>query len=184
MSPDLGCVNIPSVVKNLSFLFIILLISGCSSSKKILVSDSLDGTPVISGSVVDLSSFQKGGSLGLGLFKAGSGAAADDETDQLSFMMIKGIKDTLPQDNTPFNIATDAQKDPDLYLDGHIDDYGRKGHSAHLSVDGEIWLQESGEKVFLFQTSIVINLKTQNPKTVAYQIGVAIAHFISAHAAA
>ena len=49
---------------------------------------------------------------------------------------------------------------------------------AHLSVDGEIWLRETGEKIFLFQTSIMIDLKTQNPKTVAYQIGVAIAHFI------
>jgi hypothetical protein len=187
LSPKLACVNIPHVVKNLSFLIIILLICGCSSSKKIIVSDSLDEIPVITGSVIDSAAFVKGGTLVLGSFKAGDNAAADDETDQLSLMMIKGINDTLPGENTHFTISTDTQKDPDDVLEGYIEDYGRQGRSSHLklrknqtflSLDGDIWLHDTGEKIFLFQTSIVIDLKTQNPKTVAYQIGAAIAHFI------
>ena len=181
MSPKPGCVNIPHVVKNLSFLFIILLICGCSSSKKVIVSNPLNATVVITGWVVNPSAFEKGGTLILGSFKPGGGAAADDETDQLSSMMIKGIKDTFPEDNTHFTISTDDQKDSDCFLEGHIEDYGRKGYFSHLSVDGEIWLRETGEKIFFFQTSTLINLKIQNPKTVAYQIGVAIAHFIGSH---
>jgi len=133
---------------------------------------------VITGSVVNPVAFEKGGSLALGSFKAGTGAAADDETDQLSAMMIKGIKDTLPQDNTHFTFPADAQKDPDCFLDGYIEDYGKKGRFSHLSIDGEIWLRETGEKIFVFQSSTTINLKIQNPRTVAYQIGEAIAHFI------
>ena len=179
MRPKLGCVNIPYVVRNLLFLFIILLVGGCSSSKKIIVSDSLDATPVITGSVVNPSAFEKGGTLILGVFKPGAAAAADDETDQLSSMLIKGIKDTLPGSNTHFIIQTDDQKESDFYLDGYIEDYGHKGHSSHLSLDGEIWLRETGEKVLLFQTSTMINLKTKDPNTVAYQIGVAIAQFIA-----
>jgi hypothetical protein len=39
-------------------------------------------------------------------------------------------------------------------------------------------MQETGEKIFLFTTSGKINVKTQDPLLVAYQMGVAIAHFI------
>jgi hypothetical protein len=167
------------VGRKLSFLFIILLLSGCFPSKNAVKPDPLDATPVITGSVVNASAFEKGGRLVLGSFRAGNGAAADDETDQLSSMMIKGIKDTLPQDNTHFTIPPDDQKDSDCFLEGYIEDYGAtKGHFSRLSVDGEIWLRETGEKIFIFQTSVMINVKTQNPNTVAYQIGVAIAHFI------
>ncbi len=117
----------------------------------------------------------------LGSFKPGPGAEAGDETDQLSLMMIKGIKDTLLKDSTHFTIPADDPKDSDFYLDGYIEDYGRRGHFYHLSVDGEIWLRDTGEKILLFQTSTMIDIKTQNPKTVAYQIGVAIVHFIGSH---
>jgi len=181
LSTKPACVNIPLVVKNLSFLLIILLFSGCSSSKKTIIADSLDATPVITGSVIDAAAFQKGGTLVLGAFKPGPGAAADDETDRLSLAIVKGIKETLPDDAAHFTLVPDDQKDSDCFLDGYIEDYGRKGHMVHLSVDGEIWLQSSGEKIFSFQTAIMIDLKTQNPKTIAYQIGIAIAHFIGSH---
>lgn len=123
----------------------------------------------------------------MGEFKPGVWAAADDDTDQLSMMMMKGISDTFPGMNTHFTLSSDDQKDSDCYLDGHIDDYGSAPHVPHLklrkgqvylSVEGEIWLRETGEKMLVFQTSTVIDLKTQDFKTVAYQIGVAMAHFI------
>jgi hypothetical protein len=186
----LACANIPHVVKNCSFLIIILLICGCASSKKIIVSDSLDATPVITGSVVNAPALQKGGTVMLGAFSPGPGAAANDDTDELSSMMMKGIKDALPQENTHFIISTDAQKEPDYLLEGSIDEYGHDVHVPHLklhknqnflSVTGDLWFQNTGEKVLLFQTSIVIDPKTQNSNTAAYQIGVAIAHFIGLH---
>ncbi len=116
--------------------------------------------------------------MAFGPFEPGPGAAANDETDQLSWMMIKGIKDTLPEDNTHFTMPADDQKNSAFYLDGYIEDYDRRGHFSYLSVDGEIWLRDTGEKIFTFQTSTKIDLKTQNPRTVAYRTGVAIAHFI------
>ncbi len=143
-----------------------------------MISDALDAIPVIRGSVINASAFEKGGKLVLGSFKPGPGAAADDETDQLSSMLIKGIKDTLPGENTHFTFPQDNTQDSDCLLDGTIEDYGRRGHFSHLSVDGVIGLRDTGEKIFLFQTSAMINIKTQNPKTVAYRMGVAIAHFI------
>ncbi len=142
------------------------------------MSDSLDAIPVITGSVIDSSAFKKGGSLVLGSFEPGPGAAADDETDQLSLMMIKGIKDTLLKENTRFIIPADGAQNSAFYLEGSIKDYDRRGHFAHLSIDGEIGLSQTGEEIFMFQTSAKIDLKGQNPKAVAYRIGVAIAHFI------
>jgi len=176
------------VVKNLTLLFIILFFAGCASTKKAVVAESLDAIPEISGSVANAAAFNKGGSLSLGVFKAGIGASADDETDQLSAMMIRGIENTLPEDNTHFTISADDRVGSDCNLEGYIENYGRDNSATHhklnknetyLSIDGDIWLRDTGEKILLFQSSVVINLKTQNPKTVAYQIGVAIAHFIS-----
>ena len=118
----------------------------------------------------------------LGPFKPGPGAAADDETDQLSLMVIKGIKDTLLKSNTQFTVPADDTKGSDFYLDGYIEDYGSKGRFAQLSIDGEIGLRETGERIFIFQTSVKIDLKTQKPETTAYQIGVAVAHFIGSRA--
>lgn len=150
----------------------------------------LKAIPLITGSVVNSSAFEKGGTLVLGSFRAGPGAAADDETDQLSSMMMKGINDTLPALNSHYTIPTNDQKGSDCFLDGFIEVYGRERRITHrklnknqtfLSVDGQIWSRDTGERIFLFQTSYVIDLKAQDPKTVAYQIGVAIANFVGSY---
>ncbi len=185
MRPKPCCVKIPHVVKNLSFLIIVLLICGCSSSKHTIVSKPPEAAFTITGSVANASAFAKGGVLALGAFTAGTGAAADDETDQLSSMIIQGIKDTLPSENTHFTFPSDAMQSTDCFLEGNIDDYGdRVGHvrlkrnEKYLSIDGEIWLRSTSEKIFVFGTSTVINTKDQDPKDVAYRIGAAIAHYI------
>lgn len=181
------CGNIPHVVRILSFLTIILLFSSCATPRKIIVSDFLDSTPVVSGAVINDFAFARGGTLVLGPFKPGTGAAANDETDQLSLMITKGIYDTLSGEHTHFIIQTGDLAQPDCFLEGYIEDYGRQGNILHqklrqnqafLSVNGEIWLRETGEKILSFETSVVIDLKTQSPKTAAYQMGAAIARFI------
>jgi hypothetical protein len=100
--------------------------------------------------------------------------------------MIKGIKDALPTEKARFTVSDD--RDSDFYLDGFIDDYGRdprvshmklRRDQVHLAVDGQLWSRDTGEKILSFQTSAVINLKTQDPKDAAYQMGAAIAHFIA-----
>ena len=84
--------------------------------------------------MVNASAFEKGGTLILKSFKPGPGAAADDDTDQLSLMMIKGIKDTLSQKTTQFAVQAEDQEGSDFYLGGHIEDYGREGHFSHLKL--------------------------------------------------
>ena len=151
------------------------------------MSDSLDATPVITGSVVNSSEFAKGGMVALDSFKPGPGAAANDDTDQLSVMLIRGIRDTLPASRARFSVQTGHQDDSEYILEGNIESYGREGHAARsklgknqvfLAIDGNIWLRETGEKIFLFQTSVIIDLKTQSPAAMAYQIGAAVARYI------
>ncbi len=139
------------------------------------------GAPDITGGVADQTLFQKGGTLFLGSFRAGVGAAADEETDLISAMLIKGIRDTLPQESSHFTLLANDQGNADFLLEGHINDFTHKGRFSRLSVDGEIWIRETGDRVFLFQHSSKIDFKTQDPKAVAYQLGVSIAHFIGSH---
>ncbi len=180
--------------KKLLFLFIFFLICGCSTAKKAippksLTNDRID-TPVVTGSLINSEAFKKGGALLLGSFKPGEGAAADEKTDRLSLMLIKGIQDALPQEKTHFTIAQDDETNPDLLLEGFIENYGHeriphlvlRKNEVYLSVDGEIWMRETGEKIFSFETHAVINLKDQDPSDVAYQMGVAIARFIGSYA--
>jgi hypothetical protein len=166
------------VIRNYSFLFLILLVCGCSSSKNTIVAQPLDTSPTVTGSILDSSAFAKGGTLLLDAFRAGPGAAADDETDQLSRLMIKGIKEVLSNDKH-FTVILDRQQDSDYFLEGYIENYGRlKGHLNQFTVDGNIWLRSTGDKVFLLQSSVTIDLKKQDPRTVAYQMGQAIGSFI------
>ena len=180
------CVNIPRVAGKIPFLVFILIFCGCSSSKNTIIADSLDATPVISGAVVNASLMARGGSLVLGAFKPGAGAVADDQTDQISGMILKGIRDALPENAPAFKIQSNSKATPDYILEGIIENYGRTGPSPHplrknqifMSVDGNIWLTQTGEKILLFRTSIIIDLKTQNSISEAYQVGAAIARFI------
>ncbi|MBF0504958.1 MAG: hypothetical protein HQL14_07645 [Candidatus Omnitrophica bacterium] len=177
------------MIKKLSFLLLFTVICGCSSTKKIDHSHLFTKAPVVTGSLINATAFQREGSLVLGVFKPGPDAAANDETDRLSLMLIKGIKETLLQEKTAhFKILDDDQKNPDFVMDGYIEGYTKAGRFSHLlwhknearlSVDGEIWLQKTGEKIFMFQASEVINLNNQNSLSAAYQMGAAIAEFIS-----
>lgn len=135
-------------------------------------------TPVVTGSLINPTAFERGGTIGLGLFRPGPGAAANEETDRLSSMLMKGIKETLLEAKTHLTVVEDDQKNADFYLEGYIEEYAPKGHFSHLSVDGAIWRQATGEKIFLFQTSAMINIKNQNPMAAAYQMGAAIAQTI------
>ena len=137
----------------------------------------------VTGSVINAQSFHKGGTLALSAFKPGPGAAANEQTDRLSLMLIKGIKESLSQHNTPFMLADGNDNSPNFVMAGYIEDYAQSpGVSRHilrkneaaLSVDGEIWFQETGEKVFIFQGVTNINLKKEDPMAKAYQLGRAI----------
>ncbi len=151
------------------------------------MADSLNATPVVTGSVINPSAFAKGGMLFLGAFKPGRGAAADAETDEASSMIVKGISDVLPAVNTSFIVSTDPEQQPEYLLEGHIEEYGRPKSSSGpklrkdqvvLSVNGEIWIWKTGEKICSFQTSVTLDRKKDDPRVIAYQIGVAISHFI------
>lgn len=185
MSAAARYVNIHQVFQYLSVLALVVMVCGCSSGRTQLVSESLDLVPLVSGSVVNSLAVAKGGHIGLGAFRPGAGAAANEQTDELSQMLVAGIRDSLLSTHTQFTLGKDAQRDPDCILEGTIENYGRQAGAilgAHdrmsLVINGNIWLRDTGEKILLFQGSVVIDAKRQDPKTSAYQMGVAVARFI------
>ncbi len=154
-------------------------------------SSSFAATIPVSGSVVDSTSLLAGGLLAFAEFKPGPGAVADEQTDRISLMLIKGIKDAMSVHTSALSIAGEDQlNQADFLLDGHIEEFSKSGklsrlvmrkNEVYLSVEGEIWRQESGAKVLVFSSSAVINVKKEKPAEVAYQMGKAIGDFISTH---
>ena len=103
-------------------IIIIPLISGCTSSKKIIVSQALDAIPAVTGSIINPSVFDTGGTLALGTFKPGANASADDQTDKLSSMIIKGFKDVFSSQSNHFTLQKGNINDSDAVLEGFIAD--------------------------------------------------------------
>ncbi len=145
----------------------------------------------VTGSVVDSTVLAKGGLMAFAEFKPGPGAVADEQTDKISLMLIKGIRESLLTHASSLSLIDADQLDrADFLLEGHIEEFSRSGklsrlvmrkNEAYLAVDGEIWRQDSGAKVLVFATSAIINVKKQKPAEVAYQMGLAIGDFISTH---
>lgn len=146
---------------------------------------------LVSGAVIDEPVLLKGGSLVLASFKPGPGAEANDQTDKISVMLIKGIEEVLATNDVPFILKEGQEdEDADFVLDGFIEEFTRSGkmsrlmlkNQAHLSVDGGIWSQLSGTKVLVFSSSAIINMKKEKPVDVAYRMGRAIGRYISQRA--
>ena len=137
---------------------------------------------MVSGTLLNEKALDIGGTLGLTAFNAGPGAAAGEELDRISLMLAKGIKENLSLQTTAIKISENDKEDPSLLLKGYIEEYGQKNHKINFAVDGEIWLQETGAKVLIFQTAYVVDLKKEDPQQVAFRMGQAIGDYIAAHA--
>src|SRR4029079_12226566 len=74
----------------------------------------------VTGAVMDSEILAQGGDLALVPFKAGDQAEANDETDRISMMILKGIKDSLDQQNTSLHVIDASQTHPKVALQGYI----------------------------------------------------------------
>jgi len=108
--------------------------------------------------LVNAAALKSGGKIAFTPLKAGPRASADEQSDRVSLMIIKGITDRLAQSRTSL-IVTGGENEPDLVLQGYIEELSQNGRfkrlvlrrdKGRLSISGEIWLSLTGAKVLTF----------------------------------
>jgi hypothetical protein len=144
----------------------------------------------VGGIVLDQSLLSQGGDLALGPFKPGDQAEANDETDRISSMILKGIKDYFDSQHTSLHVVDATQTHPKFVLEGYIHEFSKAGKMSRmmmrpnkdvLRIEGEIWLIPSGQRLAGFSANKKFDPKKEKPFDVAYALGHDIAEFIVSH---
>lgn len=167
--------------------FCCLLLISCAHKpvQKISVEPLTSAT----GTILNASILAKGGKLALMPFRAGPQAEANDELDRLSMAVLRGIKDSLDEQNTALHVITDeSQGQPQMVLQGYVQEYSKTGHFSRIMrrshrdrivLEGEIWLEASGERLLNFSLQRAFDSKKNKPMDVAYAMGKSIGDFIA-----
>ena len=95
--------------------------------------------------LVDAAALKSGGKIAFTPLKAGARASADEQSDRVSLMIIKGIVNRLAQGGTSLIVAA-PEDEPNLVFQGYIEELSRR----RLAISGEIWLSSTGAKVLTF----------------------------------
>jgi hypothetical protein len=140
------------------------------------------------GKVIKPNEFKKGGSLVILPFKAGENAAAGQQLDRVSLMIVKGMIDYLAQEKTPFTVlTTEEQGKPDLIIDGYINNFTEPGRmkrwvmqnkNAVLAVDGYMEIPATKERILIFQHQRSIVDRKKDGLSLAYAMGQDLGRFI------
>lgn len=171
-------------------LLIVLITSffGCFSStpKNEKPTNFTLGIPT--GKIIDRATFAKGGSVAILPFKAGEQATANPQLDRIALMIAKGVIDYLNEQRTPYRVlTTQDQGNPDMIIDGYIQDFKRPGtisrwvfrdKGTRLSVSGQMTLAKTKERVMVFQTAKTMVDPKKDGLDVAYQTGQDLGRFI------
>ena len=182
------------MLKNFMLVIIALVLASCAHSpvahKSVVQKSKKESLIQFSGNVLNQPLLSSGGKLGLTAFKAGPMAEANDELDRVSAMVIKGIKETLGSQQTSVEIIDSTQGQPDIALEGYVEELSKKGKLSRmmgnsqqkLVLVGDIWLVSSGKRLLEFNVQKKFNSKKETFMDVSYQMGQEIGSFIASHA--
>jgi hypothetical protein len=170
------------------FVCMISLCLSCAHSSK--VSKSEEMLPVVTGAVVSSELLIKGGDLALVAFKAGPKAEANDELDRISLTILKGVKESLDNQKTSLRIIAPNEGQPAVVMEGYIQDFSKPGRISRvmlrpnhycLSVEGELWLSTTGQRLLNFSAQKDFNPKKEKLVDVAFKMGKEIGNFVAEH---
>ena len=108
--------------------------------------------------LVDAAALKSGGKIAFTPLKAGARASADEQSDRVSLMIIKGMADRIAQSRTSLIIAA-PEDEPNLVFQGYIEELLQNSRlkrlvlrreKGRLAISGEIWLSSTGAKVLTF----------------------------------
>ncbi|MEI7998750.1 MAG: hypothetical protein WCH62_04515 [Candidatus Omnitrophota bacterium] len=168
--------------------FCVLIFSSCSHAPiKKVVNDPL---PFVTGTVLNSAVLTGGGDLTLSTFKAGPLAEENDELDNFSVMILKGVKDSLEGQKTLLHVVSGNDVHPKMVLEGYVQEYSKTGRLARMTMHpnrnllvltGELWLVSNGERILNFTTQKKFDPKKEKPTDVAYALGKDIGDFVATH---
>lgn len=172
------------------FISIILCCSGCFSSVPKAASPVVaDQIEIPTGKIVNREVFSKGGTLVVLPFKAGVGVSANQQMDRMSMMIAKGAIDYLVEQKTPFTIlTTQDQGNPDLIIEGYIEDIDSPGKVGRLvlrqkqttlHITGQMVMSGTKERVMIFQNTKTMPDPKRDGLEIAYQMGQDLGRFIA-----
>ena len=135
--------------------------------------------PVVTGNVSNSSVLIKGGDLSLLSFRAGPQAEDNEELDKISGVAINSIKKNLDAQNTALHVMTDeSQEQPQMFLQGYVQEYSKRSRRHKIVLTGEIWLKSNGQRVLSFSAEQSFDSKKEKVLEVVYHMGQAIGDFI------
>ena len=202
MRPVVGYVTIQLIMNQLRFaavfLFLICL-SGCAwlgfsknvvGNEKIPEEKTSDNAFVKTGKILDAGRLKKGGKLLVVQFPAGANVAANELSDKIALMIVKGVADQLKE--TRFQVLNDANAhEADMIITGHVTAVGapskwdrwilRRTQNT-VSVEGRMVDATSNATVLVFTHSAQASSRRQDQVQLGYDIGKDIGRFIASAA--
>lgn len=133
----------------------VFVFSGCFGQAQVKPSEKSLNVVV---TLVDVVALKSGGKIAFTSLKAGPRTSADERSDRVSLMIIKGVTERIAQSRTSLIVA-DGKNEPDLVFQGYIEELSQNGRlkrlvlrrdKGRLSISGEIWLSSTGAKVLTF----------------------------------
>lgn len=202
MRPPAGYVTIQIIMNHVrsAVLFSILFfLAGCAwfgfsknavgnekNSREAAVVDPF----VKAGKVIDARRLNKGGKLLVVPFSAGANVAADDRSDKIALMIVKGVAEELKE--TPFEVLDDATAhEAQLVITGHVTAGGEPSKWTRwvpgktrntVSVEGRMADAASGATVLVFTHSAQASTRRKDYAQSGYDIGRDIGRFIKSGA--
>ncbi len=134
---------------------VVFAFSGCFWHAQVKPSEKPLNVVVTS---VDAAALKSGGKIAFTPLKAGPGTSADEQSDRVSLMIIKGITERIAQSRTSLIVAG-GDNEPALVFQGYIEELSQNGglkrlvlrrDKGRLAISGEIWLSSTGAKVLTF----------------------------------
>lgn len=141
---------------------------------------------VKAGKVIDARRLNKGGKLLVVPFSAGANVAADERSDKIALMIVKGVAEELRE--TPFEVLDDATAhEAQLVITGHVTAGGEPpkwtrwvpGKTRNtVSVEGRMADAANGATVLVFTHSAQASARRKDYAQSGYDIGRDIGRFI------
>ena len=197
MRPSGGYVTIPLIMnysRFFSFFLVLFFVSGCAwfgffkkaVDNKTFQDASVTGPFVETDKIVDAERLKKGGKLLVVPFPSGANVMADQRSDKIALMIVKGIADELKESRFKVLDNTNAQE-AELIITGHLTGVEKSFKWNHwllktpqntVSIEGRMVDATSNATVAVFMHTTKASAREKDPAQLGYDIGRDIGRYI------